>query len=489
MQAAEALVLAEKLAKRLTDRRVDIGLCDDYYAGQQPLKFATKEWRDAHASRYVGFSDNWCGVVADSPAERLHVTGFRLDTSARQTDTERALWRAVWQDNDLDAQSAQGFLESIVAKRSFAIVWGDEDDRPVVTWEHPSQVLVEYAADNPRRRTAAVKLWADDELEYLTLYLPDEVWKWERRLRGAGSLHLPEGHAAYGWSPREVEGEPWPLENPLGLVPVVELSNRPRLGREPMSDIAGTMAMQDAINLLWAYLFNAADFASMPARVIMGQAPPMVPILDENGQKVGEKPVDKELLAQGRLLWLTGQSTSIGSWAPADLTAFTNIVEVAVGHIAAQTRTPQHYLVGKMANLSGDALKAAETGLVKKVEEAQVHFAAPIREVFRLAALVQGDADLADAASRGTVVWKDAESRSEAQLVDGLQKLGSLGFPFEWLAERYGLSDTEITRVMQMRAADAVDPVLSDIADKLAAGAGADLVTSDAAADTAALGS
>lgn len=483
MEASDALRLAERLAKKLTDRRTDITARDDYYAGKQPLKFATDEWRKAHADRYVGFSDNWCGVVADSPAERLHVTGFRLDADAQQTTAERELWRTVWQDNDLDAQSAQGFLESLVASRSFAIVWGDEDDKPVVTWEHPSQVLVQYAADNPRRRASAIKLWTDGDSEYLTLYLPTEVWKWERRLRSAEGLHLPDGHTAYGWLPRQVDGEPWPMENPLGVVPVVELPNRPRLGMEPMSDIAGTMAMQDAINLLWAYLFNAADFASMPARVIMGQAPPMVPILDESGQKVGEMPVDKDTLAQGRLLWLTGQSTSIGSFPAADLTAFTSIVEVAVGHVAAQTRTPQHYLVGKMANLSGDALKAAETGLVKKAEEAQVHFAAPIREVFRLAALVQGDEGLAAAAARGTVVWKDAESRSEAQLVDGIQKLKDVGFPFAWLAERYGLDDTEITRVLQMRDAEAVDPVLADIADKLAG-----TVNADAAAEPPAFG-
>jgi hypothetical protein len=238
-----------------------------------------------------------------------------------------------------------------------------------------------------------------------------------------------------------------------------------------MSDIAGTMAMQDAINLLWAYLFNAADFASMPSRVVMGQAPPMVPVLDDQGQKVGEVPVDEKKLIEGRMLWLTGQNSSIGSWPAANLNAFTDVVEVAVGHVAAQTRTPQHYLVGKMANLSGDALKAAETGLVKKCQEAQLHFTAPIREIFRLSALVQGDQAAADAAALGTVKWKDAESRSEAQLVDALQKMDAIGFPFEYLAERYGLADTEITRVLAMiekeQTAAKADPVLGDIAAKL----------------------
>jgi hypothetical protein len=465
VDATEALDLAKRLVEKLRRRRDDIESRDKYYAGEQRLKFATEQWAKAHAERYKGFSDNWCGVVADSPAERVHVTGFRLDTSAELSADERELWRD-WTVNDLDSQSSQGFLEAFIAARSFALVWGTPDGEPDVTWEHPSQVYVAYTG---RVRSAAIKSWMDDDFEYLTLYLPDEVWKWHKPRRRASGIELPPGVSLGdgGWEPRIVPDEQWPLENPMGVVPVVEFENRPRLGKEPMSDIAGTMAMQDAINLLWAYLFNAADFASMPGRVIMGQAPPMIPLLNEQGQKVGEVPVDEKKLAEGRLLWLTGQNTSIGSFPAADLTSFTTVVEVAVGHLAAQTRTPQHYLVGKMANLSGDALKAAETGLVKKCEEAQINFTAPTRELFRLMALARGKSGVAEAAATGIVQWKDAESRSEAQLVDAIQKLKDVGFPFEWLAERYGLNDTEITRVMEMRSAEQTDPLLADIAAKL----------------------
>ena len=132
---------------------------------------------------------------------------------------------------------------------------------------------------------------------------------------------------------------------------------------------------------------------------------------------------------------------------------FTAVIEEAVGHIAAQTRTPPHYLVANkgLSNLSGDALVAAETGLAKKVQEQQMFFAPAVRRVFRHIALVRGNTALADEAKRGVVLWKDAENRSEAQLSDALLKKKQIGYPFEWLISKDGNSPTEVKEILEMR--------------------------------------
>jgi hypothetical protein len=250
------------------------------------------------------------------------------------------------------------------------------------------------------------------------------------------------------------------------------MPNRPVLGGEPLSEIDGTMAMQDAINLLWAYLFTAADFASMPARVVMGQEPPKIPILDASGQKIGEQPVDMKKLAQDRILWLTGEKSNIGQWDAAKLDVFTGVIETAVTHVAAQTRTPPHYLVlGKgLVNVNAEGMKTAETGLVKKVGEMQLFLSPPTRGIFQRFALVRDDKALADKARFGVVKWKDAENHSEAQLADALVKLQQIGFPFPWLAERYGLSQPELDRVMEMRETEAAASPLATIARDLGTG-------------------
>ena len=465
----EALKQTQRLYDELQRRRPEIVKADEYYRGCQPLRFASDKWREYHAARYEKFADNWCAPVANSPQERLRIDGFRLDDDPAVSSDERSLWDA-WQLNDMESQSSQGFLGSIVGGRSFVLVWGDESDEPISTWERGDQAIVGYDPERPGQRIAALKTWCDEDDEYATLYTADEVWKFERSaivVRDVGAVAgNPKAMSFFAstsglvvpitdggtWKPRR-GADANPMKNPMGVVPMVEYPNRPMLGGVPVSDITGTMAMQDAINLLWAYLFTAADFASMPARVVMGQEPPKLPILDADGNKVGERPVDMKKIAEDRILWLTGQNTKIAQWEAAKLDVFTETVEVGVTHIAAQTRTPPHYLVlGKgMVNVNAEGMKAAETGLVMKVQEEQLFFSPPSREVFRMYALARNEKNLAKACRTGVVKWKDAENRSEAQTVDALQKLQAIGFPFTWLAERYGLSPTEIDRVMDMR--------------------------------------
>lgn len=483
MTAAEALVITRKLHAEVCNRRRAAQEAEDYYRGKQSLKYASAKWREFHGGRYVGFADNWCAPVANTPNERLRIDGFRLDEDPEMSDAEKSLWRD-WQLNDMEAQSSQGWLSGIIMNRSYVKVWGTKDNEPVATWERSDQAIVAYDAANPGEALYDLKTYVDGETEYATLVTTDEVWKWERphlpMLTGgkngprSGAFFLPPSVEAYlehdGWKPRNDPADSnWPTPNPMGVVSMVEMPNRPMLGGEPLSDIAGTMAMQDAINLLWAYLFSQADFAGMPARVVMGQEPPKIPILDANGVQTGEQLVDLKKLAEDRILWLTGEKATIGQWESAKLDMFTGVIETAVTHVAAQTRTPPHYLVlgAGMVNVNADGMRAAETGLVNKVGEMQLFLTPPSRGIFQRFALVRGEKALAEECRLGTVGWKDAENHSEAQRVDALQKLDAIGFPFAWIAERYGLSPSDVQRVLEMRKQEREDDPLLEMARQI----------------------
>lgn len=464
--------LARELAEREKVTKVQIG----YYTGTHPLRYASPEFARYFGSRFAGFNDNWVAPVVNSPAERMNPLGVRLDedpldregepVEGRRLGVDPGLERA-WRSNDGDRGFSEAVVLALSTGRAFATVWGSVDDTPVLTFERPDQAIVEYG--DRGQRVNALRLWRDDRHEYAVVDDGAFLWKFQRdvvsrdgRLRSG--LVVPST-AVGGWTPRQPSSDDsWPIPNPLGEPATVELANHSLLDRDnPLSDIDGVIAMQDAINLIWAYLMNALDYASLPQRVVTGTEVPKIPVLDENGQVKGSRPLELDTLIKERILWIPGQNAKIAEWSAASLDVFSAVIERAVEHIAAQTRTPPHYLIGKIQNVSAEALTAAETGLVAKTRERTTYLSPGLRDIYRLMALAMNDERKALAVRSGTVVWDDFQYRALGQKVDALQKLKDIGFPFEWIAEQYGLHPLEVQRVLAMREAESRDDQLDEL--------------------------
>ncbi len=474
--AEEALELVRKLSAELTRRRPKLKERMAAYRGEvDQLKFASPEFGSYFAERFAGFCDNWCAPVVAATTERMNYQGIRLEGQLR-SDTELT---RVWKANNGERGSSQGWVVMLAASRMFALVWGNprDEETPRITWERPENCIVGYDADTGEA-VAGLKLWNDEAFEFATLYLPTEVWKFQRRTGTAGFVNLivPSTYAG-GWGPRQPAGDQaWPIPNPIGEVPLVEFRNQDLLDDNPISDIDGVQSAQSAINLVWAYLLNGLDFATLPQRVVTGADMPKVPVLNDQGQVVGSRPIDLNLLAAERVLWIPSKDAKTAEWSSANLKAFDETLDRLVNHVSAQTRTPPHYLVGKIANLSADALTASETGQVAKSGERLTYATPSLRQLNRLVLLAQGGdqaAAKARACMAGTIDWKDIQFRSLAQKADAYGKLKDIGFPFEYLAEQWGLDPEEVARVLEMRKAEADANPVAAIARGIADGTAA----------------
>lgn len=472
LQPAEAMALGQKMWQQIMRRRnfgTDASMrpngireCLDYYRGVHSLRFVSDEFAAYFSTRFEGFSDNWCAPVIDSAAERLNWMGIRLGTDTRDADAE---FQRVMEANNVASGMSEAFTVALACGRSFALVWGNPDDEstPRVTFEHPEFCTLAVDPDTGRT-TAAAKGWTEDGQGYLTLYTADEVWKWKWQVSDRDAVNprkQPEFEdqsekkedTAPQWLPRAEADGTWPIPNPLGRVPMVEFRNQTLLDDMPLSDLAGVAAMQDAINLTWAYLFNSLDFASLPQRIMTGADYPSVPVLDDQGQVVAKKPLDLKRLMKERVLWVPDANATPGSWPAANLDVFGKVIEMAVDHVASQTRTPPHYLMGKMSNTAAESLTVAETGLVAKVCQRQQYFTKAIRELHSLVALAQGGDQgnaRALAASTGRIVWQDPQYRSLAQKTDAFLKLGQAGLPLQYRLEWWGLDPAEVLRVIEL---------------------------------------
>ncbi len=442
----EALAWLLRLDKKLSDRQADFKLYDDYYSGKHPLAFATSKYAAAFGDLFTAFSDNWCQMVVEAPAQRLGVEGIRIGP---ETESDKDAWR-IWQANDLDADSSLNNTETLINGLGYMIVWAGEDsiddETPSITVEDPRQVVVAYRPGSRRRREAALKKWTnDDGYEMANVYLPDGLYKFTSTTKVGveSTLIVPSGFGMTSrWAPRETSGEPWPLPNPTGLVPVVEFQNDPRVRTGGVSEIRHVIPIQDGINKLTADLLIASEFSAFRQRWATGLEVPKNP---DTGQ-----PIEPFKAAVDRVWSVASDKTSFGEFSATDLTNYVKAIELLVQHVAAQTSTPRHYLFQTGQSPSGDAMKSAETGLVAKVRKKQLFLGERYEEVIRLAFLMLGD-------ERGKVrdsqiVWRDPEYRTEGELVDSLVKMAALGVPNEFLWERWGRTPQEIARIKALAA-------------------------------------
>ena len=426
-----------KLEKQLNATLAAKQLYDEYYEGNHRLQFATPKFRSAFGSLFSAFADNWCDLVVDAVEERLNIEGFRL--GGNDVAGNRKAWD-IWQANQLDADSQIAHTEALIHGESHLLVWAGEDERyPSITVESPLQVAVANVPGSRRKRAAAIKRWCDDEgFELLTLYLPDEIYKFRsvRKLTSGGPSDNPRR-----WVERVVDNEPWPLPNPLGTVPMVPLVNRPRLLHSGQSEIKRVIPLQDAVNKMVTDMLVASEFGAAPQRWATGMELPKDP---ETG-----KPLETFEHLINRVWTSSKPESRFGQFTQTDLNVFVSAIEMLVQHIASQTRTPPHYFALTGQFPSGDSIKSAETGLVAKVRRKMRHLGEGWEEGMSIGFAVIGDQKRASV--RGAeIAWADPESRSEAQHIDAVVKQKILGVPRQMLWRQAGYSPTEIDEMLEM---------------------------------------
>lgn len=453
----------QRLGKKLLDERDDHLDCDGetepglntlrrYAENKAPLPHVpgldpreVAEWmKDART--------NWTSLVIESPTERMHVDGFRFgepDDSSDAAKTGDKEANRIWQENSLDADADLVHYGALSQRRGFTLVERGDDGRPVITHETPRQVAVEHAQGSRRKLAAGLKLWRDDWTgnTRATLWTPEKIYDFVTKAEAP----VFSGRAAQlrGWDafalPNQGDGE---RPNDLSIVPLVPFTNRRNRRLSGFAEHEDVLTVQNRITLSLINLIAAMKYGAFRQRWAAGLEVDEDPV---TGKKI--QPFQLDI----RRLWTTDDpEVKFGEFSATDLKPYIAAVESAVQDLAAISRTPPHYLIGAVVNVSGDALKAAETGLVSKVLDRQRNFGESWEQTMRLAFRVLNDEAKATTYTAETI-WRDPESRSVAELADAAVKKSTAGVPWRQRMEDMGYTPTQIERMEIDRAADAIN--------------------------------
>ena len=442
-----------RLRARLIARRPHVMKLWRYYDGEHPLAFASQKFLETFGGLFRAYADNWCPLIVDAVGQRLHVEGFRFGTDPH-ADVDA--WD-VWQANNMDAKSELAIYEALITGESYVTAWfADGDDRSdiEITVEPALNAIVELDPKNPAERLAGLRTYlSEDGYECAELFLPDAVHMFRSTTPVGDSMAvIPTDQR---WTLDETVFPQGVSPNPTGMVPMVPLTNRPRLLRHPwldttaQSEIAPVLAQQDALNVLAADLLVAAERHALPQRWVTG--------LEIKRDPVTKQPIPP--FKPNDTIWQTEdgstEGVTMGQFQAADLGNYVRAIEQAVQHLASQTQTPPHYFyLGGGQPPSGESIRSAEAGLVAKARSRMKHFGEAFEEVMRVSFALRDDARSKE--TRAETIWADPETRTYSELSDALLKQQALNIPDPALWEKAGYSPTEIERFKVMRAEQAL---------------------------------
>lgn len=417
---------------------------DDYVQGRHDDPYMPQLSDDEYRLLAKRAVSNWMPLLVGTPAQALYVDSFRRGSAAASSTAQSAAvtpeWRH-WQQSRLDARQVAVHKGALTYGHAFTLTEktpkgvrtkGLSALKTAALYEDPANDDTPYAALTVTRKPTGdlpgrARMW-DAGHEYAVTFksFPDTDGIRVQRLRAHGASECPVTRFA---AAVDLEGRT------VGVV-------------EPM------IPLQNRINQTVFDLLVAQTYASFKVRTATGMAPPIQrdadgdPVLDDTGSPI---PLPINVNAK-RFLFADDPDVKFGSLDETPLGGFIDSIDMSIRHLSAISQTPPHHLLGQIANLSAEALLAAETALSRKIEEFRKSFGESWERVFRLAAELSGDTGSAGDHA-GEVLWRDMESKSLAQAADALGKLAeALQIPKRGLWARVpGVTANEIREWEELR--------------------------------------
>lgn len=417
---------------------------ESYWSGNPPTPFGNQRMRETYRRFQRMSRTNFGLLLVESVVERLSVVGFRAGGDASH-DQDKAAWRQ-WQINCLDADSTLVHRAALTMSRAYAIV-GEDPARPgvsLVTAEDPRQVIHESSPTNRRQVVAALKTWRDDVAgrQLAVVYLPDAVHYYRAMAGVAAGATAAQVWASSAWEVDDSEFPDGSAKNPFGEVPVVPFVNRPSIDGSGVGEFEDCVDILDRINTLILDRLVISSMQAYRQRYATGLS-----VEDENGNAAAEFDPGADLL------WVSeDDKTKFGSFEVTDLTPIIKAIESDVSMLGAISRTPPSYLLAAIVNASGDALSAAEVGLVSKCRERSIEFGNAWETVHRLMSKVAG----VDVAVDAEVLWADPQFRSLGELATANVQLMTAGVPWRTRMAALNYTPATIDRMDAERTADAL---------------------------------
>lgn len=396
--------------------------------------------------RYLQSAIALTRIVVSVFEERIEMRDVSAPGFDPLTDKLRR-WRRL---NDLDELFTFNTLESLITGRSYISVSGGSDGRTPTFAVETAHGMVHATDPRTRDVTEVLRVYRDtDDREHAVWFQPN---------RTDYLIQADSGR----WSP-DPDVPDSTVEHGFGRPTVVPFLNRARVGDTwGHPEAKPVWSLQEDMSRCLTDLAAACALMAVPQRAVFG--------VDERELKDADgNDVPAAQLYMARLLTFADAGGRIAEFAAAQLSQFTSTLVTYARLASAVSGVPISYFgVASEANpASGDAQRADDDRLVKRSRRITRSFTRPAREVYRLAAMIDGETDK-DALSAIDVRWADPAMITIGQKADYVTKLAAIKTdPEMLLTPEYLLDILDLTPDQIAEMVNRSTNTLTDLIDQL----------------------
>lgn len=484
----------KKLITVLCNDLVDMHTVDRYMHNKHDLPYMPDTADEEYMLLAERATMNWMPLLVETPVQAMYVDGYRPGAASlgREVSEPEAKARASsawdhWQRSRLDARQSTIYRGAFAHGHAFTLTFRNKKGLSETKGLSPmmTSALFEDAANDIEPVVAfTVTRWAEyDKIESKKV-VPGKGTYWDDKYEYEVYFDNLSTSDQPGTGPKV--GVKRLRRHGMSRCPVTRFPALVDLEGRTVGLVLPMKPVQDRINQTVFDLLVAQTYGSFQVRWATGMAPPLkkrviwqrdkegalvldgegrpqveeiVDLLDDNGRPV---PEDVNLNAR-RFLFAEDSDVKFGAIAGTPLDGYIKSLELSVRQLAALSQTPPHHILGQIANLSAEALEAAETALSRKVHLFKTVFGECWERVFNLAAELDGDEVGANDTS-GEVLWRDMEGQGFNKAADALLKLKELEIPKIGLWRRVpGVTSNELQEWEDIEAQNPEQIIASSI--------------------------
>ena len=217
----------------------------------------------------------------------------------------------------------------------------------------------------------------------------------------------------------------------------------------PLGEVEPLISSQRALNEVNFDRHIVSRFGAFPQKVISGWSAGAAEVLKASASRV----------------WAFDDTDVKTSALPAaSLEPYNTVLREIVQHIAQVAQISPTQIAGEMANLSAEALWAAEASQQRKIEAKRRAFGESWELALHLA--VETESGTEAVPHGAEVIWRDTEARSFATVVDGVTKLAASGVPIDLLMPMVpSMTQQQVKAIRDRLDIDPVPQALTALAD------------------------